>query len=96
MLIGFAAALGALIYYLARRGTPLHRDYAGKAAAVDGELVDVIGNFSVVRAFGAMLREQRRIGATIADEMAARRRSLFYLENLRLIHAVLTAIAGPA
>jgi len=94
VLIGFAAALGALIYYLARRGTPLHRTYAGKAAAVDGELVDVIGNFSVVRAFGAILREQRRIGATIADEMAARRRSLFYLENLRLIHAVLTVIAS--
>jgi ATP-binding cassette subfamily B protein len=94
VLIGFAAALGALIYYLARRGTPLHRAYASKAAAVDGELVDVIGNFSVVRAFGAVLREQRRIGATIADEMAARRRSLFYLENLRLIHAVLTVIAS--
>ncbi|MGA3401964.1 MAG: ABC transporter ATP-binding protein [Acetobacteraceae bacterium] len=94
VLIGFAAALGALIYVLARRGTPLHRAYAGKAAAVDGELVDVIGNFSVVRAFGAVLREQRRIGATIADEMAARRRSLFYLENLRLIHAVLTVIAS--
>jgi ATP-binding cassette, subfamily B, bacterial len=94
VLIGFAAALGALIYYLARRGTPLHRAYAGKAAAVDGELVDVIGNFSVVRAFGAVLREQRRIGATVGDEMAARRRSLFYLEKLRLIHAVLTVFAS--
>jgi len=94
VLIGFAAALGALIYYLARRGTKLHRAYAGKAAAVDGELVDVIGNFGVVRAFGAILREQRRIGATIADEMSARWRSLFYLENLRLIHAALTALAS--
>ncbi len=56
--------------------------------------MDVIGNFSVVRAFGAVLREQRRIGATIADEMAARRRSLVYLEKLRLIHAVLTVIAS--
>jgi ATP-binding cassette, subfamily B, bacterial len=94
VLIGFSAALGALVYYLARRGTKLHRAYAGKAAAVDGELVDVIGNFSVVRAFGAVLREQRRFGATMRDEMAARRRSLFYLENLRLIHAVLTALAS--
>jgi ATP-binding cassette, subfamily B, bacterial len=94
VLIGFSASLGALIHYLARRGTPLHRAYAGKAANVDGELVDVIGNFSVVRAFGAVLREQRRLGATIADEMAARRRSLFYLENLRLIHAVLTVFAS--
>ncbi|HEY6430745.1 MAG TPA: ABC transporter ATP-binding protein [Acetobacteraceae bacterium] len=94
VLIGFATGLGGLIYYLARHGTPLHRAYAGKAAAVDGELVDVIGNFGVVRAFGAILREQRRIGATIADEMTARRSSLFYLENLRLIHAVLTALAS--
>jgi ATP-binding cassette subfamily B protein len=93
-LVGFAVALGALIYYLARRGTPLHRAYAGKAAAVDGELVDVIGNFSVVRAFGAVLREQCRIGATISDEMGARRRSLFYLEKLRLIHAALTVVAS--
>ena len=51
--------LGALIFYLARRGTPLHRSFAEKAAAVDGELVDVIGNFDVVRAFGATFREQK-------------------------------------
>jgi ATP-binding cassette, subfamily B, bacterial len=92
-LIAFAAALGALIYWLAKRGTPLHRAYATKAAAVDGELVDVIGNFSVVRAFGMLRREQSRIGETIGDEMGARRKSLFYLERLRLTHAVLTALA---
>ena len=57
-------ALGVLVFYLARRGTPLHRSFAAKAAAVDGELVDVIGNMAVVRAFGATFREQRRIAAT--------------------------------
>jgi ATP-binding cassette subfamily B protein len=95
-LVGFAAALGTLVFYLARRGTPLHRSFASKAAAVDGELVDVIGNMSVVRAFGAMFREQKRIAATIGIEMGARRASLIYLERLRLIHAVITAalIAG--
>jgi len=95
-LVGFALALGALVFVLARRGTPLHRSFAGKAAAVDGELVDVIGNMAVVRAFGAMFREQSRIGATIGIEMGARRTSLIYLERLRLIHAVITAtlIAG--
>ena len=88
--------LGALVFYLARRGTPLHRSFAAKAAAVDGELVDVIGNMGVVRAFGAMFREQRRIAATIGVEMGARRASLIYLERLRLIHAVITTtlIAG--
>jgi ATP-binding cassette subfamily B protein len=54
----------------------------------------VISNFSVVRAFGAIGREQRRLAATIRDEMGARRRSLFYLEKLRLIHAVLTVLAS--
>jgi ATP-binding cassette subfamily B protein len=95
-LVAVAAGLGALVYRLARRGTPLHRSFASKAAAVDGELVDVIGNMSVVRAFGAMFREQRRIAATIGVEMGARRSSLIYLERLRLIHAVITAalVAG--
>jgi ATP-binding cassette subfamily B protein len=95
-LVGVAAGLGALVFHLARRGTPLHRSFATKAAAVDGELVDVIGNMGVVRAFGATFREQRRIGATIGLEMGARRASLLYLEKLRLIHAVITAalIAG--
>jgi ATP-binding cassette, subfamily B, bacterial len=96
VLVGFSAALGALIFHLARRGTPLHRRYAESAARVDGELVDVIGNFSVVRAFGAMRREQRRFAETVGVEMAARRISLFYLENLRLIHAVVTSCAVAA
>ena len=95
-LVGFAVGLGTLVFWLARRGTPLHRSFATKAAAVDGELVDVIGNMSVVRAFGAMYREQKRIAGTIGFELAARRTSLVYLERLRLIHAVITAalIAG--
>jgi len=95
-LVLVAAGLGALVFILARRGTPLHRSFAGKAAAVDGELVDVIGNMAVVRAFGAMFREQKRIATTIGVELDARRSSLLYLERLRLIHAVITAslIAG--
>ncbi len=91
-LVVVAAALAALIFRLARRGAPLHRAYAGRAAAVDGELVDVITNMPVVRAFGATLREHQRLSDDIAGEMAARRRSLYYLERLRLLHAVLTAL----
>lgn len=91
-LTGCAAVLGLLIFWLARRGTYRHRAYATQAAGVDGELVDVISNFSVVRAFGATFREQARIGARMETEMAARRGSLYYLEHLRLIHAVLTAL----
>jgi ATP-binding cassette subfamily B protein len=89
-LVAVSASLAALIFYLARNGTPLHRAYAARAAEVDGELVDVIGNMPVVRAFGATIREHRRVNAAVGVEMAARRRSLIYLERLRLIHAVLT------
>ena len=92
VLFGVSLAMAALIYTLARNGTPIHRDFATRAAGVDGELVDVISNMAVVRAFGATLREHRRINAAVGTEMAARRRSLLYLEKLRLIHAVLTAI----
>ena len=89
-------AMAAVVFTLARNGTPIHRDFAGKAAAVDGELVDVISNMHVVRAFGATWREHRRITGRIGAEMSARRRSLFYLERLRVLHAAITAciIAG--
>jgi ATP-binding cassette subfamily B protein len=90
-LTGFSLLLGALVFHLARKGAERHRDFAEKAAAVDGELVDVIGNFNVVRAFGATFREQGRIGNRIETELSSRRRSLYYLEHIRLVHAVLTA-----
>ena len=96
VLTAVSFALAAIIFRLARNGTPLHRAFAARAAAVDGELVDVIANMGVVRAFGATLREHRRIVDTIGEELTARRRSLRYLEKLRLVHAALTAalIAG--
>jgi ATP-binding cassette subfamily B protein len=90
-LFAIALALGVVVFQMARKGSERHRDYAEKAAEVDGELVDVISNFAVVRAFGATFREQRRIGDRIETEMAARRRSLYYLEHIRLVHAILTA-----
>jgi ATP-binding cassette subfamily B protein len=91
-LMAIALILGVLVYCMARKGSQRHRDYATKAAVVDGEMVDIIGNFSVVRAFGATFREERRIAGRMETEMAARRRSLYYLEHIRLVHAVLTAI----
>ncbi len=91
-LTALALVLGIGMFTLARRGTPMHRQYAEDAAGVDGELVDVISNFNVMRAFGATGREQFRLAGIIGVEMAARKRSLYYLEHLRLIHAVLTAL----
>src|SRR5271168_706751 len=85
-----AGIMVCLMFKLAAHGRPLHHDFAGKAAAVDGELVDVIGNMPLVRAFGGFLREHRRFDATVDREMDARRRSLLYLEKLRIFHAVVT------
>ncbi|MFX7988815.1 hypothetical protein ABTK55_19770, partial [Acinetobacter baumannii] len=63
------------------------------AASVDGEMVDLVGNMSLVRAFSAFKREGQRFEGTIATEMRARRSSLLYLEKLRIVHAVLTVLA---
>src|SRR5437667_5529332 len=92
-----AAALsvlsGVLVVAMFRRaaaGRPLHHEFADKAAAVDGEMIDVVGNMSLVWAFCGLGREHSRLDATIDREMAARRRSLLYLERLRLLHAAVT------
>jgi ATP-binding cassette subfamily B protein len=80
------------IFHIAAAGKPLHHDFADKAAAVDGEMVDVIGNISMVKAFGGLLREHHRFDRTVARELKARRHSLLYLEKLRLTHALVTVI----
>jgi len=87
-----SVGLAAVLYRLAAAGTPLHRGFADKAARVDGEMVDVIGNMQLVRAFGALGREHRRFDAAVGQEMDARRKSLVYLEKLRLIHASITIV----
>jgi ATP-binding cassette subfamily B protein len=92
VLVGVSLILGAILGRLAYLGRGLHRGYAEAAAAVDGQLVDVINNVSVVRAFGATIRERQRFASDVGQEMAARRISLRYLEKIRIIHAVVTAI----
>src|SRR6204780_3903714 len=88
----FAGIMVCLMFRLAAAGRPLHHDFANKAAAVDGEMVDVVGNMPLVRAFCGFAREHRRFDATVDREMDARRRSLFYLEKLRIFHAVVTIV----
>ena len=80
------------MFRLAAAGRPLHHEFADKTAAVDGEMVDVIGNMSLVRAFCGLRREQRRFDATIDRELTARQRSLLYLERLRILHALVTVV----
>lgn len=97
--LGMAAALivvaGIVIVVMFRRaaaGATLHHAFAHNAAAVDGELTDVVGNMAIVKAFGGTTREHRRFDATVNREMAARERSLRYLEYLRIAHAVVTVV----
>ena len=89
-LIVIAGGMVILMFHLAAAGKPLHDDFANKAAAVDGEMVDVINNMPLVRAFCGLSHEHDRFDATVNREVAARGRSLRYLEKLRLTHAAVT------
>jgi ATP-binding cassette subfamily B protein len=92
VLVVIATIVVVAMFRLAAAGRPLHHDFADKAAAVDGEMVDVISNLAVVRAFGGTRREHGRFDATLERETGARRRSLRYLEKLRLGHAITTVV----
>src|SRR6202011_2040309 len=50
----------------------------------------------LVWAFCGIAREHSRLDATINREMSARRRSLIYLEKLRLFHAAVTVVLTMA
>jgi ATP-binding cassette subfamily B protein len=89
-LIVVAGAMVIAMFRLAAAGRPLHDDFANKAAAVDGEMVDVINNMPLVRAFCGLSFEHDRFDATVNRELTARGRSLRYLEKLRILHAGVT------
>jgi ATP-binding cassette subfamily B protein len=91
-LIVIAGIMLMAMFHLAAAGKPLHDDFADKAAAVDGEMVDVISNLPLVRAFCGLNYEHDRFDATVERELDARGRSLRYLEKLRLLHAVVTIL----
>jgi ATP-binding cassette subfamily B protein len=91
-LIVIAGIMLVAMFHLAAAGKPLHDDFADKAAAVDGEMVDVISNLPLVRAFCGLSYEHDRFDATVERELDARGRSLRYLEKLRLLHAVVTIL----
>jgi ATP-binding cassette subfamily B protein len=89
-LVVIAGAMVIAMFHLAAAGKPLHDDFANKAAAVDGEMVDVINNMPLVRAFCGLRFEHDRFDATVNRELRARGRSLRYLEKLRIFHAGIT------
>jgi ATP-binding cassette, subfamily B, bacterial len=91
-LIVVAGTMVVAMFHLAAAGKPLHDDFANKAAAVDGEMVDVINNMPLVRAFCGLRFEHDRFDATVGRELSARGRSLRYLEKLRIAHAAITIL----
>jgi ATP-binding cassette, subfamily B, bacterial len=91
-LIVIAGVMVIAMFHLAAAGKPLHDEFANKAAAVDGEMVDVINNMPLVRAFCGLSFEHDRFDATVNRELTARGRSLRYLEKLRLLHAGVTVV----
>jgi ATP-binding cassette subfamily B protein len=91
-LIVIAGGMVVAMFHLAAKGKPLHDEFADKAAAVDGEMIDVINNMPLVRSFCGLSLEHDRFDATVNREVTARGRSLRYLEKLRLTHAAVTVV----
>jgi ATP-binding cassette subfamily B protein len=95
-LVIVAGVMVPMMFRMALAGGPLHHAFADKAAAVDGEMMDVIGNMPLVYSFGGVTREQTRFAATLDREIGARRASLVYLEKIRVFHAVVTVVLTVA
>lgn len=91
-LAAVAAVIVVAMFRMAAAGENLHHQFAHRAASVDGEMVDVIGNMPIVLSFCGVGREHRRFDRTVGRELVARRRSLLYLERLRLWHAAVTVL----
>ncbi|MEZ0604194.1 ABC transporter ATP-binding protein [Paraburkholderia sp. IW21] len=91
-LVSISGALAFWLFLLASKGTARHQAFAARAASVDGEPVDVIGNIGLVRTFSAVPMECRRLDEYLKTEGAARTQSLRYLEKLRLLHSAATTL----
>lgn len=94
-LFGFVLLAAGTLIRLSHRGMSRHRYHADRAAEVGGELVDVLSNIWVVKAFSARTRERGRFEQLLKGEQDAHRHSLMYIERMRVLHDVaLWAMAG--
>jgi len=85
-LFAFVAMMAGALARFSHRGTPRHRLHADRAAEVGGELVDVLSNIWLVKAFSARTRERARFERLLKSEETAHRGSLMYVERLRVLH----------
>jgi ATP-binding cassette, subfamily B, bacterial len=91
-LVIVAGTMVPMMFRMALAGAPLHHAFADKAAAVDGEMMDVLGNMPLVYSFCGVARERARFDATLDSEIGARKVSLVYLEKIRIFHALVTVV----
>lgn len=87
LVLGAAFVVVTLVLVmLGLRGHVHHKEFAQQAGAVGGELVDLIGNIWVVKAFAAGQRELARLAEFMDDEARAQRRGWFFVERMRGLH----------
>ena len=84
----FVSVAAGTLVRLSHRGMPRHRFHADRAAEVGGELVDVLSNIWVVKAFSARTRERRRFERLLKAEQGAHSESLMYVERMRVLHDI--------
>jgi ATP-binding cassette subfamily B protein len=96
---GMALVLGVVfvivtvvLVVLGLQGHVHHKAFAEHAGTVGGELVDLIGNIWVVKAFAAHRRELSRLQGFLDDEASAQRRGWFFVEQMRGLHDLALAI----
>jgi ATP-binding cassette, subfamily B, bacterial len=77
---------GSALARFGHRGAPRHRSHADRAAEVGGELVDVLSNIWVVKAFSARARERGRFEHLLHLEKTSHHHSLIYVERMRVLH----------
>jgi ATP-binding cassette subfamily B protein len=82
----FVLLSGSALARAGHRGASRHRFHADRAAEVGGELVDVVSNIWVVKAFSARARERGRFERLLQIEKTAHRDSLMYTEGIRVLH----------
>jgi ATP-binding cassette subfamily B protein len=82
----FVLSTAGVLARLAQRGAPRHRLHADRAAEVGGELVDILSNIWLIKAFSTRGRERSRFERLLDGEQRAHRDSLMYVERLRVLH----------
>jgi len=89
---GVFVAVTATLILLGLRGHVHHKAFAEHAGTVGGELIDLIGNIWVVKAFAARDRELERLEGFLDEEASAQRRGWFFVERMRGLHDLALAV----